>query len=101
MRMKQMLQQLLESNPQDSTVIKSMAQLMLALSQVIVSRSSSITGLLNREQLTVPAVYMKNGSQKSKAEISMSMKRWMNREILKVPWLGLLHFEMRKAIENQ
>ncbi len=95
-----MLQQLLESNPQDSNVIKCMAQLMLALSQVIVSRSASITGSLN-EQLTVPAVYMKNGSQKSRAEISMSMKRWMNREILKVPWLGLLHFEMRKAIENQ
>ena len=99
--MDQILQEVLDSNPQESNVIKSMAQLMLALSQVIVSRSPVLSGLPNRESLSVPAVYMKNGTQKPKTEISMSMKRWMNREILKVPWLGLLHFEMRKAIENQ
>jgi hypothetical protein len=83
--------------------MKSMAQLMVDLSQVIGTRLSStmISGVQKPPTLTVPSALMKNGALKPKAEILHSMKRWMTKEILKIPWLGLLHAEMRKGIEYQ
>lgn len=83
--------------------MKSMAQLIVALSRVIGTRFSAvmIPVIQRNPTLTIPSVYMKNGTQKPKIEISNSMKRWMTQEILKVPWLGLLRSEMKNAVEDQ
>lgn len=82
-------------------MIKGMAQLMLALSRVVSSQSPAMPAIPKTQPSAVPTVLMKNGTQKFTADVSRSMKHWMNREILKVPWFGLLHSEMGKAIEVQ
>ncbi len=82
-------------------MLKGMAQLMLAMSRVVSSRSFALPAISRTQPPAVPTVVMKNGAQKSTADVSRTMKHWMNREILKVPWFGLLHGEMGKAIEIQ
>jgi len=46
-------------------------------------------------------VEMKNGSLMTKSEIIRSLKKLMTVEILKVPWLSLLHSEFGKVVERK
>ena len=46
-------------------------------------------------------VEMRNGSVKTKAEIVRTLKKFVVAEILKVPWISLLHHEFGKFIERK